>query len=111
MSLRDTKTFTCFRITSLIKDLAEERQMSKAMQSNQSSWQAKYSELENKYKTFQELKEAEIVELKDEIRDLMFYMEAQNTIANSDLKDEIATSSVTVPDPPEVKQKPRKKKK
>lgn len=86
--------------------------MSKAMQSNQSSWQAKYSELENKYKTFKELKEGEIVELKDEIRDLMFYMEAQNTIANSDLKDEIATSSVTVPiNPPEVKQKPRKKKK
>lgn len=100
------------RITTLIKDLADERQMSKALQSNQSSWQSKYTQLETNYRKFQLEKEGEINELKDQIRDLMFYMEAQNTIANSDLKDEIATSSISVPSPSnDVQQKQRRKKK
>lgn len=101
------------KITTLIKDLAEERQMNKALQSNQASWQSKYTQLETNYRKLQIEKEGEITELKDEIRDLMFYMEAQNTISNSDLKDEIATSSISVPNPPsqDVHQKQRRKKK
>lgn len=88
--------------------------MNKALQSNQASWQSKYTQLETNYRKFQIKKEVEITELKDEIRDLMFYMEAQNTISNSDLKDEIATSSISVPNPPpsqDVNQKQRRKKK
>jgi len=86
--------------------------MSKALQSNQTSWQAKYSLLETNYRKYQIEKEGEITELKDQIRDLMFYMEAQNTIANSDLKDEIATSSISVPSPSsDINQKQRRKKK
>lgn len=86
--------------------------MSKALQSNQISWQSKYTLLETNYRKFQIEKEGEINELKDQIRDLMFYMEAQNTIANSDLKDEIATSSISVPSPSnDVNQKQRRKKK
>lgn len=86
--------------------------MSKALQSNQVSWQSKYSSMEKNYRKFQTEKEEEITELKDQIRDLMFYMEAQNTIANSDLKDEIATSSISVPSPShDVIRKPRPKKK
>ncbi len=70
--------------------------------------------METNYRKFQIEKEGEINELKDQIRDLMFYMEAQNTIANSDLKDEIATSSISVPvptPPTDVHQKLRRKKK
>lgn len=87
------------RVTSLIKDLAEERQLSRAMQSNQTSWQCKYAALEQKHEALATEKEAVIVELKDEIRDLMFYMEAQNTIAKSDLREEIEASSASVPPP------------
>lgn len=85
------------RITVLIKDLAEERQMSKAFQSNQSSWLIKYTDLETKFSAYRTEKEAEIAELKDEIRDLMFNMEAQITIADSYIKDEYAGSSVSIP--------------
>lgn len=87
--------------------------MSKALQSNQTSWQSKYTQLETNYRKLQIEKEVEITELKDQIRDLMFYMEAQNTIANSDLKDEIATSSISVPNPSNdvSNQKQRRKKK
>lgn len=86
--------------------------MSKALQSNQASWQAKYTLLETNYRKYQIEKDGEINELKEQIRDLMFYMEAQNTIANSELKDEIATSSISVPSPTnDVNQKQRRKKK
>lgn len=105
------------RITTLIKDLAEERQMSKAFQSNQSSWLKKYAELEETFAVYKNEKSAEINELKEEIRDLMFYMEAQNTIAKSDIKDEYLGSTVSMPSTSEqaakaaATAKPKKKKK
>lgn len=85
--------------------------MCKALQTNQSSWQTKYTSLEEKFKQYQQEKDFEIAELKEQIRDLMFYMEAQNLIAKSELKDEIATSSITVPVVEESKTKNRRKKK
>lgn len=80
------------RLGIVLHDLAEEKQFSKTLQLNHNSWQTKYSNLE---KLYQE-KEKEVVELKEQVRDLMFYMEAQNTISKSDFKDEIVEGSVTV---------------
>lgn len=74
----------------------EEREITKAFRSNQVEWEAKCDVLETKFKKYQAEKEAEIIDLKEQIRDLMFYMEAQNVIANSELKDEISTGSVTI---------------
>lgn len=91
--------------------------MSKAFQSNQSSWLQKYAELEQHFAAHKSEKEAEIAELKEEVRDLMFYMEAQNTIAKSSIKDEYVDSSVSMPSTSEQaaqaaeKPKTRKKKK
>lgn len=82
------------RLTIVLKDLAEEKQFSKTLQLNHNSWQTKYASLEKQYKE----KEAEVVELKEQVRDLMFFMEAQNTISNSDIKDEIVEGSVSVGD-------------
>lgn len=84
------------KLSSAQKELVEERQMSKAIQANQSTWQSRYTALEKKFDGFKVEKEKEIGDLKDEVRDLMFYMEAQNAIANSDLKDEIQSTSMTV---------------
>lgn len=81
------------------KELAEERIMSEALQSNQSGWEAKCQTLNDKYKSYQTEKEKEITNLKEQIRDLMFYIEAQNVIGKSELKDEIATSSIRIPTP------------
>lgn len=104
------------RITQLIKDLSEERQICKALQTNQSTWLIKYNELEAKFDKYRTDKDSEIAELKEEIRDLMFYMEAQNTIAKSDIKQEYVDSAVSLPAPSETpvtptSQKGRKKKK
>lgn len=73
--------------------------MIKALQSNQTGWETKCSQLDEKFKKYQTEKEAEILELKDEIRDLMFYMEAQNVVANSQLKDEINETTITISPP------------
>lgn len=70
--------------------------MINALRSNQSGWETKCSQLEEKFQKYQTEKEAEIIDLKDEIRDLMFYMEAQNAVANSQLKDEINDTSITI---------------
>lgn len=80
------------RLTKVLRDLAEEKELSKTLQLNHTSWQTKYASLEKQYKE----KEAEVVELKEQVRDLMFYMEAQNTISKSDIKDELVEGSVTV---------------
>ncbi|CAO1381134.1 unnamed protein product [Diamesa serratosioi] len=98
------------KLTNVMKDLAEEQQFGKNLQLNHVSWQTKYSNLEKLYKD----KEQEVVELKEQVRDLMFYMEAQNTISNSEMKDEIIEGSVTVgesPQPSTSKNKNRRKKK
>lgn len=70
--------------------------MVKALRSNQTEWETKCSQIEEKFQKYQTKKEAEIVELKEEIRDLMFYMDAQNAVANSELKDEIVNGSITI---------------
>lgn len=77
----------------------DEREMIKALRSNQSGWESKCAQLDEKFKKYQTEKEAEIIDLKDEIRDLMFYMEAQNVVANSQLKDEIDDTSITISPP------------
>lgn len=86
--------------------------MSQALRSNQTGWESKCQALDTKFKDYQKEKEAEIADLKDQIRDLMFYLEAQNVLAKSDIKDEIDTSSITIaaPPEPETSKKSRRKK-
>lgn len=93
------------RLTTCLKDLAEEQQFSKTRQLNNTSWQNKYSALEKLYKE----KEQEVVELKEQVRDLMFFMEAQSKISQSEFKDEIAEGSVTVADDSSKKNRRKKK--
>lgn len=57
----------------MIADLNEERQLGKALRKNQEKFQIRITELDNKYIE----KEKEILELKDQLRDLMFYIDAQ----------------------------------
>lgn len=80
-------------MNTITKELSEERQFGKTLQSNQSSWQHKFAALEIECNE----KVEEITELKEQVRDLMFFLEAQNKIANSELKEEIAGASVGLP--------------
>lgn len=96
------------KLGSVLHDLAEEKQFNKTLHANHMSWQTKYNALEQKYQE----RDAEVKELKEQVRDLMFFMEAQNTISKSELKEEIVEGSVTVgdPSPTSSKGKSRRKK-
>lgn len=84
------------RLTQIQSDLAEERQMSKAMQDNQSAWQKQYSELEGKFNSYKYEKDKEINDLKEQLRDIMFYFEAEKQVMASDHRDEIAEGHIVV---------------
>uniref|UniRef100_A0AAG5CTJ5 BRCA1-associated protein n=1 Tax=Anopheles atroparvus TaxID=41427 RepID=A0AAG5CTJ5_ANOAO len=81
------------KLNTIAGELAEEKQFGKTLQSNQASWQEKFVELEKQCTE----KEQEIVDLKEQVRDLMFYMAAQNTIAGSDLKNELVDGTMILP--------------
>lgn len=77
--------------------MSEEKEISKALQKNQNSWHVKYNNLEEEYKDYKKTKEEELAAVKDELRDVMFYLSAQSKIENSELKEEIVEGAVVVP--------------
>ncbi|XP_018335142.1 BRCA1-associated protein [Agrilus planipennis] len=101
------------RLSLITNELNEEKQLGKALRNNQQQWQNKITKLEESLNELKTTKENEIAELKEQIRDLMFYIDAQQVIAKSDNKDEIASGTVTVGEAPQQqsKRKHRGKKK
>ncbi|CAG5135763.1 unnamed protein product [Candidula unifasciata] len=71
------------RATSVLAELQEERQMNICLRDNQQHWQTRVTALEGKLKDLTEKKDQEITELKEQLRDVMFYLEAQQKLANS----------------------------
>lgn len=78
--------------------MAEERQITNALQGNQNSWHQKYKKLEQDLLEYKQKKEAELKDTQDQLRDVMFYMQAQAQIAESELKDEIVDGTVIIPE-------------
>ena len=93
------------------KQLVEEQEISRALQNNQSSWHIKYKQLEQQYEAYKTVKETELDSIKEQLRDIMFYMHAQSKIAESDLKDEIVGGTVVVPEADTPSTSNRRKKK
>lgn len=73
----DPLTYFNFRLTATLSDLNEERQLGKALRNNQQQWQTKLAKLEEKFNELKQTKEKEISDLKEQVRDLMFFIEAQ----------------------------------
>lgn len=71
------------RMTKVLSELQEERDMNKCLLENQQLWQKRVSALETSVKDLTESKEKEISELRDQLRDVMFYLEAQDKLANT----------------------------
>lgn len=88
------------RLNTTQAELNEERQLGKALRNNQAQWQARLQATEDKLKQLKLLKQNEIAELKDQLRDVMFYINAQQAIDKSVDKDEILEGTVTVGDAP-----------
>lgn len=76
--------------------LVEEKELRKALQMNQESWQTKLKQLHDEMEEFKQKKELEVSDFKEQIRDLMFFLEGQKQIENSSEREEIASRQIIV---------------
>uniref|UniRef100_A0A8C5MRD5 BRCA1-associated protein n=1 Tax=Leptobrachium leishanense TaxID=445787 RepID=A0A8C5MRD5_9ANUR len=68
------------KVTKLSSELKEEQEMNKCLRDNQMVLQTKLREEENMRKESCEQKDTQIVEMQEQLRDVMFYLEAQQKI-------------------------------
>ncbi|XP_020282126.1 BRCA1-associated protein [Pseudomyrmex gracilis] len=88
------------KLAQIQAELTEEKDLRKALQSNQVLWQAKYKKLQDELSELKTAKETEIADLKEQIRDLMFFLDAQKQIENSTDREEIAAGQIVIPPSP-----------
>ncbi len=84
------------KLSKLTTELKEEKQLNESLRKNQSEWQAKMTKMEKEMNSSSEEKDKQISDLQEQMRDLMFYLEAQNQIAQSPIADEIKDGQVSV---------------
>ncbi len=79
-------------------DLEVEKELNKCLTSNQEVYQSKLTSLEENVKKLNKDKDAEIDELKQQLRDIMFYLDAQSKLNESKLvsKEELQDSHVII---------------
>jgi len=77
-------------------ELTEEKQLNESLRKNQADWQNKVKRSDVEIGVIKEVKDREVGELKEQVRDLMFYLESQATVGASPLKEEIQEGSIVV---------------
>lgn len=79
-------------------ELEEEKELNKCLSSNQEVYQSKLAKVEEELKKLSKEKDSEIAELKSQLKDIMFYLDAQSKISQSTdiTKEELESSQVTV---------------
>ncbi|CAF1036101.1 unnamed protein product [Rotaria sp. Silwood1] len=89
------------KITKLQHDFDEERLMNEQLRQNQNYFQAEMQKLKEEFDDAMKNKNEEINDLKDQLRDVMFYIDGQQKLKEiKDLSvDELETSQVTVNSP------------
>lgn len=105
-SLEKRLQHTLTKLTQVQSELKEEKELRSALQINQTFWQAKYNKLQQELSEFKCAKESELKDLQEQVRDFMFYFEAQKQIENSANRDEIAAGQIVIaPSPSSSKSK------
>jgi len=86
------------KMNKCLADLKEEKAMNKSLLENQDGWQRKLKETDERLTSIMSERDHEISDLKDQVRDLMFYLEAQEKLkgATGASQEEIETASVVV---------------
>lgn len=89
------------RVVKLNQELTEEQEMNRCLRANQTQLQSQLSEEQQQQRESGERKDERIVELQDQLRDLMFYLETQQQIQTlpPDQRTEIQEGSINIPDP------------
>ncbi|XP_013412070.1 BRCA1-associated protein [Lingula anatina] len=73
------------RVCKLSTELQEEKEMNKCLRENQQTWQEKFKKLQVNVDKEAEKKNMEIADLKEQLRDVMFYLEAQQKLSSPGL--------------------------
>lgn len=86
------------KITKLQSELDEEKELNKCLSSNQEVYQSKLAKMEENLKKLSLEKDAEIGELKSQLKDIMFYLDAQSKISEMTTvsKEEIDQSQMVI---------------
>ncbi len=80
------------KVAKLQSDLDEEKELNKCLSSNQEVYQKKLNQLEETIKKTNQQKDDEIKELQSQLRDIMFYLDAQNKL--NDMKDKVTNDEI-----------------
>ncbi|XP_022108834.1 BRCA1-associated protein-like isoform X2 [Acanthaster planci] len=86
------------RLSKITAELKEEKEMNRCLRDNQQLWQTKVMELEKKCNEDSKQKQGEIDDLKEQLRDLMFYLDAQQKIGSTseDTRQEIQDGQIVI---------------
>lgn len=83
--------------------------MNKHLKNDHEKWQTLVKKLETQHEDYVKKKTAEITDLKEQLRDVMFFIEGQKLIDESPMKDELAGGQVVL-GPAAATKKEKKKK-
>lgn len=88
------------KLNKMQSELEEEKEINKMLRSNQEVYQTKLKTIEETMLLMNKQKDDEIKELKMELRDLMFYLDAPNQMSKETnlSKEELESSSLTIRD-------------
>uniref|UniRef100_A0A3Q4B464 BRCA1-associated protein n=1 Tax=Mola mola TaxID=94237 RepID=A0A3Q4B464_MOLML len=86
------------RVAKLSQELKEEQEMNRCLRANQTQLQSQLAEEERKEKEKCDLKDATIVELQEQLRDVMFHLETQQRVEDllPDARSEIQEGQINI---------------
>ncbi|XP_077995910.1 BRCA1-associated protein-like [Glandiceps talaboti] len=86
------------KLTKVNTELKEEKELNRCLRENQHLYQSQKQDVETKLKQIQQEKDKEIQDLQEQVRDLMFFLEAQNEISNAsdETRQEIQDGQIVV---------------
>lgn len=88
------------------------RQLNEALLTNQREWEKKLKDLEARHAAAETEARGKVAELEEQVRDLMFFIDAQKKLASEGAsEEELATAQVSVSPatPPRLKPSPRRR--
>lgn len=102
------------KLTKVQAELVEERELNKALRANQEQWQKKFLDNEKTAAEYKTKTDAEMSELREQLRDIMFFLEAKEKLGQVDdgavTQEELHNSQVVIQQSPSDGNKARHKK-
>ena len=84
------------RLTKALNELKEEKEVNKCLAEDKRKWEEMVSKSKRQHEEYVQSTSNEISDLKEQLRDIMFFLEAQKQIEESPLQQEIVDGQVVV---------------